>query len=160
MCEREREEEEKKRKSGFCAFASATADRRSSEGSFDDHDDGAPGRSIGREQRPWLNLRIEMTSFKLRMCWGVASIKLLKLLLLTGACRAALDEQTRKDTKAQNTNGNPIRLRSKILAVQAGPLNAGSVFVAQSVGTVRRIILEVGKYMHDVLTVDDVLAPF
>lgn len=144
MCEREREEEEKKRKSGFCAFASATADRRSSEGTFDDHDDGAPGRSIGREQRPWLNLRIEMTSFKLRMCWGKPSIK---LLLLTGACRAALDEQTRKDTKAQNTNGNPIRLRSKILAVQENPLNAGSVFVAQSVGIVRRIILEVGKYM-------------
>ena len=58
--------------------------------------------------------------------------------------RAALDEQTRKDVKSQNTNGNPIRLQSKILAVQADPLNPGSVFVAQSTGVVRRVILEVG----------------
>lgn len=52
-------------------------------------------------------------------------------------------EQKRKDAKSQNGNGNPIRLQSKILAIKADPLNAGSVYVAQSGGTVRRIVLEV-----------------
>ncbi|PWY73091.1 WD repeat protein [Aspergillus sclerotioniger CBS 115572] len=58
---------------------------------------------------------------------------------------AALDEQKRKDEKSQNTNGNPIRLQSKILAVAADPLSAGSVYVAQSGGTVRKVILETGE---------------
>ncbi|KAI9923612.1 hypothetical protein ASPWEDRAFT_154955 [Aspergillus wentii DTO 134E9] len=58
---------------------------------------------------------------------------------------ATLDEQKRKDAKSRNTNGDPIRLQSKILAIQADPLNAGSVFVAQSGGTVRKIILETGE---------------
>ncbi|KAE8414651.1 WD40-repeat-containing domain protein [Aspergillus pseudocaelatus] len=58
---------------------------------------------------------------------------------------AALDEQKRKDAKSKNTNGDPIRLQSKILAVEADPLNSGAVFVAQSGGTVRKIILETGE---------------
>ncbi|PYH39732.1 WD40 repeat domain-containing protein [Aspergillus neoniger CBS 115656] len=58
---------------------------------------------------------------------------------------AALDEQKRKDVKSQNTNGNPIRLQSKILAVAADPLSTGSVYVAQSGGTVRKVILETGE---------------
>lgn len=58
---------------------------------------------------------------------------------------ASLVEQKRKDAKSQNGNGNPIRLQSKILAVKADPLNAGSVYVAQSGGTVRRIVLETGE---------------
>ncbi|KAL4888760.1 quinon protein alcohol dehydrogenase-like superfamily [Aspergillus ambiguus] len=58
---------------------------------------------------------------------------------------AALDEQKRKDTKSRNTNGDPIRLQSKILAVQAHPVHPGAVFVAQSAGTVRRVILETGE---------------
>ncbi|OGM46814.1 WD repeat protein [Aspergillus bombycis] len=58
---------------------------------------------------------------------------------------AALDEQKRKDAKSKNTNGDPIRLQSKILAVEADPLNPGAVFVAQSGGTVRKIILETGE---------------
>lgn len=58
--------------------------------------------------------------------------------------RAALDEQKRKDAKASNTNGAPIKLQSKILAVHADPVNTDAVFVAQSGGTVRRVILEVG----------------
>ncbi|KAE8154399.1 WD40-repeat-containing domain protein [Aspergillus avenaceus] len=58
---------------------------------------------------------------------------------------AALDEQKRKDLKSQNTNGDPIRLQSKILAVEADPLNPGAVFVAQSGGTVRKVILETGE---------------
>ena len=60
--------------------------------------------------------------------------------------RAAVDEQTRKDTKSQNTNGNPIRLKSKILAIQGDPLSPGSVFVAQSSGIIRKISLEVGPW--------------
>ncbi|KAL2865362.1 WD40 repeat domain-containing protein [Aspergillus lucknowensis] len=58
---------------------------------------------------------------------------------------SALDEQRRKDAKSKNTNGSPIRLQSKILAIQADPLNEGSVYVAQSGGTVRKIILETGE---------------
>jgi hypothetical protein len=56
---------------------------------------------------------------------------------------ASLDEQERKDAKSQNTNGNPIRLQGKILAAHPDPWNTGSIYVAQSNGTVRRIILAV-----------------
>ncbi|KAJ5975934.1 hypothetical protein N7481_009641 [Penicillium waksmanii] len=58
---------------------------------------------------------------------------------------AALDEQQRKDTKSENENGNPIKLQSKILAVRADPSHPGSIYVAQSSGTVRRIILGTGE---------------
>ncbi|KAL3467642.1 WD40-repeat-containing domain protein [Aspergillus heterothallicus] len=58
---------------------------------------------------------------------------------------SSLDEQKRKDAKSKNTNGSPIRLQSKILAVQADPLNEGFVYVAQSGGTVRRVNLETGE---------------
>ncbi|KAJ5091707.1 hypothetical protein NUU61_006577 [Penicillium alfredii] len=57
----------------------------------------------------------------------------------------ALDEQHRKDAKAQNSNGNPIKLPSKILAARADPWNPGSIYIAQSSGTVRRIVLETGE---------------
>ncbi|OQD70259.1 hypothetical protein PENDEC_c025G06814 [Penicillium decumbens] len=58
---------------------------------------------------------------------------------------AALDSQERKDAKSQNTNGNPIRLQSKILAVRADPVNQGSIYVAQSNGIVSRVILATGE---------------
>ncbi|CAI7590391.1 unnamed protein product [Penicillium discolor] len=58
---------------------------------------------------------------------------------------ASLDEQERKDAKSQNTNGNPIRLQGKILAAHPDPWNTGSIYVAQSNGTVRRIILATGE---------------
>ncbi|RJE22985.1 WD repeat protein [Aspergillus sclerotialis] len=58
---------------------------------------------------------------------------------------ASQDDQKRKDTKSRNTNGNPIRLQSKVLAIREDPLNDGLVFVAQSGGTVRKIILETGE---------------
>jgi hypothetical protein len=58
---------------------------------------------------------------------------------------ASLDDQERKDAKSQNTNGNPIRLQGKILAVYLDPLNKGSIYVAQSNGSVRRIILAVSE---------------
>jgi hypothetical protein len=56
---------------------------------------------------------------------------------------AALDEQQRKEAKSQNENGNPIKLQSKILAVFSDPWNQGSVYVAQSSGVVRRVVLAV-----------------
>ncbi|KAL4934648.1 WD40 repeat domain-containing protein [Aspergillus undulatus] len=58
---------------------------------------------------------------------------------------SALDEQKRKDTKSRNTNGSPIRLQSKILAVRADPFDNGSVYVAQSGGIVRKITLGTGE---------------
>ncbi|GIJ83797.1 hypothetical protein Asppvi_002627 [Aspergillus pseudoviridinutans] len=58
---------------------------------------------------------------------------------------AALEEQKRKDAKSRNTNGSPIKLQSKILAIAADPVNPGAVFVAQSTGIVRKIILETGE---------------
>jgi hypothetical protein len=64
--------------------------------------------------------------------------------------RSSLDEQRRKDAKSKNTNGSPIRLQSKILAVQADPLKDGFVYVAQSSGTVRRVNLEVSKCVSPV----------
>ncbi|PKX94131.1 WD40 repeat domain-containing protein [Aspergillus novofumigatus IBT 16806] len=58
---------------------------------------------------------------------------------------AALEEQKRKDAKSRNTDGSPIKLQSKILAIAADPVSPGAVFVAQSTGTVRKIILETGE---------------
>ncbi|CAG8142843.1 unnamed protein product [Penicillium olsonii] len=58
---------------------------------------------------------------------------------------ASLDDQERKDAKSQNTNGNPIRLQGKILAVHVDPLNNGAIYVAQSNGSVRRILLATGE---------------
>ncbi|KAF7714087.1 Uncharacterized protein PECH_001968 [Penicillium ucsense] len=58
---------------------------------------------------------------------------------------AALDEQQRKEAKSKNSHGDPIKLESKILAVLADPWNPGSVYVAQSNGIVRRVVLETGQ---------------
>ncbi|KAJ5937818.1 hypothetical protein N7454_004160 [Penicillium verhagenii] len=58
---------------------------------------------------------------------------------------AALDDQQRKDAKSQNSSGNPIRLPSKILAIHPDPSNSNSIYVAQSSGVVRRVVLETGE---------------
>ncbi|KAL4964501.1 WD40 repeat domain-containing protein [Aspergillus stella-maris] len=58
---------------------------------------------------------------------------------------SALDEQNRKDLKSKNTDGSPIRLQSKVLAVRADPFDNNVVYVAQSGGTVRKINLETGE---------------
>ncbi|KAJ5481615.1 hypothetical protein N7475_000427 [Penicillium sp. IBT 31633x] len=58
---------------------------------------------------------------------------------------ASLDDQERKDAKSKNTNGNPIRLQGKILAAHSDPWNNGSIYVAGSNGTVRRVILAVTR---------------
>lgn len=57
----------------------------------------------------------------------------------------ALATGERKALKAKNKEGNPIKLPSKILAVQEDPNDAGAVFVAEAAGEVKRIALEVCK---------------
>ena len=54
-------------------------------------------------------------------------------------------ERKRREVKAKNEHGRPIRLQSKILAVIADPRDLGAIYVAQSNGTAKRIKLEVGE---------------
>ncbi|KAK4696600.1 hypothetical protein P7C71_g1355, partial [Lecanoromycetidae sp. Uapishka_2] len=51
-------------------------------------------------------------------------------------------ERQRKKKKSKNENGIPIHFSSKILAVIADPVDAGAVYIAQSDGKARRIVLE------------------
>ncbi|KAI5288590.1 hypothetical protein KEM52_001106 [Ascosphaera acerosa] len=57
---------------------------------------------------------------------------------------AALEESTRKETKAKNTNGDPVRLDSKLLALHADPAETRHVYVAASSAVVKRVNLETG----------------
>lgn len=57
----------------------------------------------------------------------------------------SLAETSRKALKSQNEYGSPIRLQSKILAIISHPADQGTVYVAESAGTVRRVVLEVGE---------------
>ncbi|KAL2057836.1 hypothetical protein ABVK25_001453 [Lepraria finkii] len=57
----------------------------------------------------------------------------------------SLAETTRKASKSKNNFGSPIRLQSKILAVLADPTHDAAVYVAESAGTVRRVVLEVDR---------------
>ncbi|PHH62751.1 hypothetical protein CDD81_6739 [Ophiocordyceps australis] len=53
---------------------------------------------------------------------------------------AALAQRQRKADKASNKHGKPLRLKSKILAVIAGPTwDVPSIFMAESAGCVRRL---------------------
>ena len=64
----------------------------------------------------------------------------------TNSCRShSLTETCRKTLKSKNKNGKPIRLPSKVLALIADPQDAGAVYVAESGGTARRLVLEVGE---------------
>ena len=66
--------------------------------------------------------------------------------LHANSCRShSLTETHRKALKSKNKNGNPIRLPSKVLALVADPQDAGAVYVAESAGTVRRLVLDVGE---------------
>jgi WD40 repeat protein len=56
-----------------------------------------------------------------------------------------LDEINRKSRKSYNTFGNPIKLPSKILAVASDPSSHGTVYVAESAGTLKRVALELAK---------------
>ena len=57
----------------------------------------------------------------------------------------SIAETSRKAAKSKNEHGAPIRLKSKILAIIADPTHEGAVYLAESVGQVRRIVLDVGK---------------
>ncbi|KAI9792756.1 MAG: hypothetical protein M1835_007667 [Candelina submexicana] len=57
----------------------------------------------------------------------------------------SIEETQRKAKKSTNNAGNPIKLSSKILAVAEDPTNPNRVYVAESAGTVRRVVLEVCK---------------
>lgn len=59
-------------------------------------------------------------------------------------CSAVQAQRQRKAAKASNQNGEPIAMKSKILAVVPDPASPlTSVFIAESAGAVRRINLEV-----------------
>ncbi|KAK2750347.1 hypothetical protein FQN57_003827 [Myotisia sp. PD_48] len=58
---------------------------------------------------------------------------------------ASLQNSQRKQEKSENSNGNPIKLSSKILAIAADPLRKDVVYLAESSGIVRRLALEVGE---------------
>ena len=66
-------------------------------------------------------------------------------LLTNDSPSSSLAETSRKARKAPNTHGNPIRLPSKILAVIADPTTNGAVYLAESAGTARRVVLDVGE---------------
>lgn len=55
----------------------------------------------------------------------------------------SLAKDQRKAAKAQNKLGRPIKLASKLLAVTADPFDERAVYVAESAGEVRRVVLEV-----------------
>ncbi|KAM0713659.1 hypothetical protein Q7P37_010621 [Cladosporium fusiforme] len=67
----------------------------------------------------------------------------------------SLAKDQRKSAKAQNKLGRPIKLASKLLAVTPDPFDERAVYVAESAGEVRRIVLETGER----ISVDKATAP-
>ena len=58
--------------------------------------------------------------------------------------RASEAEHARKAAKAGNKNGDPLRMKSKILAAVPDPASPStSIFIAESAGYVRRVNLDV-----------------
>ncbi|KAI5265650.1 WD40 repeat-like protein [Aureobasidium subglaciale] len=53
-------------------------------------------------------------------------------------------EQKRRQAKADNKNGNPVALTSKVLAVHADEQDPDAVYIAEAAGTARRVVLETG----------------
>lgn len=51
----------------------------------------------------------------------------------------------RKEAKSKNKHGNPVKLPSKILAIETDPNRGDSVFVAEAAGEIKRVIVEVCK---------------
>ena len=49
----------------------------------------------------------------------------------------------RKAAKSKNKNGDPIKLGSKILAIEADVENDGVVYVAEAAGLIRKIVIDV-----------------
>lgn len=58
---------------------------------------------------------------------------------------SALNETARKATKSKNTNGNPIKLPSKVLAVIPDPQDEDHIYIAEAAGNIKRINIEVGQ---------------
>ncbi|KAI1639385.1 WD40-repeat-containing domain protein [Biscogniauxia mediterranea] len=52
--------------------------------------------------------------------------------------------QERRAAKAGNKNGNPIILKSKLLAAVPDPASPSSIFIAESAGSVRRVNVDIG----------------
>lgn len=57
---------------------------------------------------------------------------------------ATAAKRERRAAKAGNKNGNPILLKSKVLAAIPDPNSSSSLFVAESSGSVRRVKVETG----------------
>ncbi|KAI9813915.1 MAG: hypothetical protein M1832_006062 [Thelocarpon impressellum] len=57
---------------------------------------------------------------------------------------ASISESARRAAKASNSLGAPIRLGSKLLAILPCPESAGAIFVAESAGVARRLVLDTG----------------
>ena len=55
----------------------------------------------------------------------------------------ALATSERKADKAKNTRGDPIKLPSKILAVQADLDHAGALYATEAAGEVKCVVLDV-----------------
>ncbi|KAI1439086.1 WD40-repeat-containing domain protein [Xylaria sp. CBS 124048] len=51
----------------------------------------------------------------------------------------------RRAAKATNKNGNPIELKSKLLAVVRDPSTPGSLLIAESIGSVRKVNVDSGE---------------
>ncbi|KAI9795928.1 MAG: hypothetical protein M1833_006576 [Piccolia ochrophora] len=60
----------------------------------------------------------------------------------------SLATTARKASKADNTHGRPIKLRSKILALHPDPTSPTHVYVAESAGIAQRVALETGTQTH------------
>lgn len=90
----------------------------------------------------WLSHPIAMISFRRREYFFLSSAG---PLLIHFIFSSSLEESNRKAVKSTNTNGAPIKLQSKILAIAADPSNSRSVYIAESAGTLRRVVLEVGE---------------
>ena len=58
-------------------------------------------------------------------------------------------QRERRAAKADNKNGNPITLKSKLLAAIQDPASPSSIFVAESAGFVRRVNVDVGQELRD-----------
>lgn len=56
---------------------------------------------------------------------------------------AAIEQRERREAKAANKFGNPVTLKSKIVAAVADSTSPSSVLVAEAAGKVRRVNLEV-----------------
>lgn len=65
----------------------------------------------------------------------------------------SLSETSRRAAKSHNTQGNPIRLPSKILAVIADPASSSpAVYVAESAGNAKRVSLDVCAPLPPIFT--------